>query len=473
MKKYDIVIGLETHVELNTKTKLLCGCENVYGAEPNTKCCPICYGSQEVTPTSINQEAVRKTIIAGIALGCKINETISWDRKYYSYVDCPKGYQTTQLNRPTCVGGGIMLKNGKFAEIKQIHLEEDVAKLSHNPLTKETLMDFNRSSVPLIEIVTQPIFSTAAEVVEYLEEVRSRLVFSGVADCKMEEGGMRCDVSLSVKPAGSKILGERTETKNLNSFKMIARAIEFEAARQIDIVEDGGKIELETRKWDDNIGETVSMRKKEKESDYNYTPDPVVSPVEITAKDLAEIKSNMPVLAYEYKEKLAKEYGLPQADIEILTSSKEILNYYLECVKLLNEPKKISNWIMVDLLRIIKNQETDNFPVSSKHLTQIIKMVVDKLFTKTVGLQLLDKVIETKKEPAILAKELGLLTTISDEQILSILKQLKTENPKVADDYKVNKDKVEKFIMGYVMKNTQGKAKSEITLKLIDQVFGK
>lgn len=465
--KFDVVIGLEIHAELNTKTKLLCGCANTFGSEPNTNCCPVCLAYPH-TKVRLNKVAVEKTIMAGLALGCDINDVAIWERKCYFYPDIAAGFQTSQTLKPVCINGGITLKNGKFIRLKQIHLEEDAGKLIHNSISRESFVDLNRGGVPLIEIVTMPDISCAEEAVEFLEEVRSRLIFSGVADCKMEQGGMRCDVNLSLVEKGKGGLGVRTETKNLNSFKSVVSLIEYEAARHARAIENGEIIKVETRKWNEQMGATNGMRPKES---AQCVPAPDIPVVRITKEDVMRIKAQLPALACNLKEKLITELGLPEYDANILTKSKAILNYYLECVKLLNEPKKISNWIMVDLLRIIKEQENDDLPLSPKHFTDIIKLVEDKQITKMVGLQLLEKVIEIKKEPYILAKEMGLLTAISEQQIEGILIQLRTENPKVAEDYKNNKERVLKFIVGYVMKNTQGKAKSEIIESMINKVF--
>jgi len=466
MSKYDVVVGLEIHAELNTNTKAFCGCANVFGAAPNTNTCPVCLAMPGALPV-LNRAAVEKTIIAGFAMGCEINDIAIFERKHYFYPDLSKAYQISQLVKPICLGGGVKLKSGKFIRLNRIHLEEDAGKLLHNTITGQSMVDYNRGGVPLNEIVTEPDISSAAEAVELLEEIRSRLIFADVAECKMEQGGMRCDVNISLKPAGSKTLGNRAEIKNLNSFKMVARAIEFEIKRQTDILAAGGKVTMETRRFDDGSGKTSSMRNKEESQDYRYFPDPDIYAVKITRADVSRIKEKMPVLAYELKEKFINEYGLPEHDANVLTRSKEIAHYFMNCVKLLSKPKVISNWIMTDLLA-----RSNDITISPTHLTDIIKMVEDKTFTKTVGLQLLDEVIKSKQSPTELAKKMGLLATISDDQILAILTQLKKDNAKVAQDYAENPDKVLRFIIGQVMKQTQGKAKSDVVEKLIPKVFG-
>ena len=452
LNKYDITIGLEIHAELNTKSKVFCGCANAYGAAPNTNCCPVCVGMPGSLP-NVNREAVAKTITAGLSVGCTINNVAVFERKNYFYPDLSKSYQISQLVKPICIGGGITLKSGKFIRLNRIHLEEDAGKLLHNEVTQQTQIDYNRGGIPLIEIVTEPDFSCKEEVVEFLEEVRSRLVFSGVADCKMEEGGMRCDVNLSLKPAGAKELGNRTEIKNLNSFKMVARAIEHEANRQADLLANGKRVTTETRKWNDASGKTTAMRNKEQSQDYRYFPDPDIYAVEILGKDVDELGKNMPVLAWQLKERFIKEFGLPEYDASVLTKSKELSNYYLECVALLDKPKVISNWILTDVLK------RESF-APAKTLTDIIRMVEGKTITKLVGLDMLDGKVSLTDTHGV-----------TDEQITDILKNLKAEKPNLVLDFNANPQKVLPFIIGQVMKATKGRAKSVTIERLTEEIF--
>ena len=468
--EYDITIGLEIHAEPNTQTKIFCGCKNQFSTVPNTNCCPVCLALPGALPM-LSRAAVEKTIAAGLAMDCQINELAIFERKHYFYPDLSKAYQISQLVRPICTGGGITLKNGKHIRLNRIHLEEDAGKLLHNAVNQTSMVDCNRGGVPLNELVTEPDISSAAEAVEFLEEIRSRLIFANVAECRMEQGGMRCDVSISLKPAGSKTLGNRAEIKNLNSFKMVARAIEFEIKRQTEVLNSGGKVALETRRFDEGSGKTISMRSKEQEVDYRYFPDPDIYAVKITKSDIAKVRDNMPVLAYQLKEQFVTKFGLPEYDADVLTRSKNVAMFYLDCLNHLGEPKKVSNWIMVDLLKIMNDKSTETIPVSSAYLAEIIKMVEDKKITKAVGLQLLDMVIEKPQPPSALAQKMGLLVTITDAQILDILNALKKENPRVAEDFKSNKERVLRFIVGHVMKHTQGKAKSENVERLIYKTF--
>lgn len=467
---YDVVIGLEIHAELKTNTKVFCSCKNEFGAKPNENTCPVCTGMPGALPI-INKKAVELCIKAGLCFGCQIADYAVMERKNYFYPDLSKAYQISQMVHPICVGGGITLSNGKHARLNRIHLEEDAGKLNHISKSVGTLVDYNRGGTPLIEIVTEPDFSSAEEVDEFLKRVREALVFAGIADCKMEEGGMRCDVNLSLKEKGSSVFGTRTEMKNLNSFKSVARAIEYEIKRQTEVLISGEKVVQETRKWDDAKGKNSAMRSKEEAQDYRYFPDPDILPITIAKESVEKIKNEMPLLPQERRIKYVEEYGLPEYDAQILTSSKYISDYFDTCVKEFNAPKKISNWIMVDLLKLVKEQEEFVFPISAEDLTEIIKMVEEKTINKTVGVQLLDKVIETNERPKALADKMGLLVKISDDQIISLLQKLKSENAKVVEDYKNAPEKVMGFIVGYVMKNTGGKANSLLVKELITKVF--
>lgn len=468
--KFDIVMGLEIHAELDTKTKIFCSCKNEYGADLNTNVCPVCTGMPGSLPV-LNSKALELGIKAGLSFGCEISKYSVFERKNYFYPDLSKAYQISQLVYPLCLGGGVKLKNGKFIRINRIHLEEDAGKLTHLNRVEGTLVDYNRAGTPLIEMVTEADFSSADEVVEFLRIVRETLTFEGIAKCKMEEGGMRCDVNLSIKPKGSKKLGTRTEMKNLNSFKSVQRAIEYESERQAEALLCGEEIVQETRKWDEARGKSLSLRDKVEAQDYRYFPEPDIPPVILTDEDILRVKSEMVTLPHKRRVIYQEQFGLPVYDSEILTINKYISDYFEECVKFYNNPKKISNWIMVDILKLVNLNEGGMFPITAKYLSTIIKMVEEKVINKTVGLQLLDKVIETGEDPESLAKKMKLLVTISDTQILKILKDLTKQNPKVIEDYKLTPERVEPYIIGQVMKATQGKANSIRVKELIKEVF--
>lgn len=470
LESFDLVIGLEIHAELNTNTKVFCSCKNQFGSDPNTNTCPVCLGMPGALPV-LNRRAVELAIKSGMCFGSKINNYSVFERKNYFYPDLSKAYQISQLVYPLCLSGGIKLDNGKFVRLNRIHLEEDAGKLTHISKAVGTYVDYNRGGTPLIEMVTEPDISSAEEAVDFLKKVREALVFEGISNCKMEEGGMRCDVNLSLKKKGSPVYGIRTEMKNLNSFKSVQRAIEYEAKRQAEVLVSGGIILQETRKWDDDKGKSSSLRSKEHAQDYRYFPDPDLIPISVDYEDITRVKNEMVMLPADRRKMYVEEFGIPEYDAGILTTSKYVSDYYENCVKLYNNPKKLSNWIMVDLLKLVKDQEEFVFPVSEEHLTTIVKMVEDKLINKTIALELLDKVIETKIDPLSLAKQMNLLVTISDDEILRLLNQLKAENPKVSEDYKVEPEKVTKFIIGYVMKNTGGKANSAKVMAFIPTVF--
>lgn len=470
LDKYDIVIGLEIHAELNTKTKIFCGCKNEYGANPNTNVCPVCTGMPGALPVA-NKRAIELGIKAGLSFGCDISEIAVFERKNYFYPDLAKAYQISQIVSPICTKGKVVLDSGKIIRINRIQLEEDAGKLTHVSRAVGTLVDYNRAGTPLIEMVTEIDFSSAEEVVEFLKKVREILVFEDIAKCKMEEGGMRCDVNLSLKPKGSKTLGTRTEMKNLNSFKSVQRAIEYEAERQAEVLSEGGHVIQETRKWDENKGRSFALRDKVDAQDYRYFPEPDIPTIIVSNNVVERIKKEMVMLPAVRRKRYIEEFGLPIYDSEILTTSKYMSDYYEECVREYNNPKKISNWIMVDLLKMVNLKDDEKFPISSKDLSTIIKMVEDKKINKTVGLQLLEKVVITKEKPEDLAKKMGLLITITEKQIIDLIRELKLKNPKVVEDYKIVPEKVETFVVGYVMKNTQGKADSVKVRELIKKEF--
>lgn len=451
-KDYDVVIGLEIHAELNTKTKIFCACQNKFGQEPNTNCCPVCTGMPGALPV-LNKEAVILTIKAGLSCDCTINDYAVFERKNYFYPDLSKAYQISQLVKPICLGGHITLSSGKIIRLNRIHLEEDAGKLIHG--LNETYIDYNRGGVPLIESVTEPDISSADEALEFLNKLRNRFIFSDVAHCKMEQGGMRCDVNLSVKKKGSSELGTRTEMKNLNSFKSVARAIEYEANRQIEALENGEKIIQETRKWDDEKGKSFSMRSKEDSQDYRYFPDPDLLTVKLDQNLVKELKEHLPLSQEKRIEKYMQVYGLPKQDTDILVSSKEISDYFDECVKLLNEPKEIANWVLTEIMKL---DTSETMPVTPKNLTTIIKLLLEKKITRNSAKSLLEKVIQTQEDAMVLAQKMDLLSVISKEDIQAIVDKAIENNPKAVQDFSKTPDKVCQFFIGCVMKETKGKA---------------
>ena len=471
--KYDVVIGLEIHAELNTKTKVFCSCKNTFGEEPNTNCCPVCVGLPGALPV-LNKKAVENTIKAGLSVGCSINNLAVFERKNYFYPDLSKAYQISQLIRPICIGGNIKLDNGKTIRINRIHLEEDAGKLIHKTKTIGTLVDYNRGGIPLIELVTEPDFSNADEAVEFLDKLRRTYIYSGVANCKMEEGGMRCDVNISVKPHDSKELGIRTEMKNLNSFKMVKRAIEYESKRQIEELEKGNKIIQQTRKWDDNKGKSFALRSKENSHDYRYFPDPDLLTVEITQEDVEKIRSTLPELAQDRIKKYVEKYNLPLYDAKILTNEKFVSDYFEECLNLYNNPKQISNWIMTELLKVLKdkpNCENLNEIITKENLVSILELLDSKQITRPNSKILFENICFTSKNAKDVAKELGMLSSLSDEEIKDFVKQVINTNPDAILDFEKNPNKVIMFYTGKVMALTKGKANPITTQSFIKEIL--
>lgn len=471
--KYDVVIGLEIHAELNTKTKVFCSCKNTFGEEPNTNCCPVCVGLPGALPV-LNKKAVENTIKAGLSVGCSINNLAVFERKNYFYPDLSKAYQISQLVRPICIGGNIKLDNGKTIRINRIHLEEDAGKLIHKTKTIGTLVDYNRGGIPLIELVTEPDFSNADEAVEFLDKLRRTYIYSGVANCKMEEGGMRCDVNISVKPHDSKELGIRTEMKNLNSFKMVKRAIEYESKRQIEELEKGNKIIQQTRKWDDNKGKSFALRSKENSHDYRYFPDPDLLTVEITQEDVENIRSTLPELAQDRIKKYVEKYNLPLYDAKILTNEKFVSDYFEECLNLYNNPKQISNWIMTELLKVLKdkpNCENLNEIITKENLVSILELLDSKQITRPNSKILFENICFTSKNAKDVAKELGMLSSLSDEEIKDFVKQVINTNPDAILDFEKNPNKVIMFYTGKVMALTKGKANPITTQSFIKEIL--
>lgn len=449
---YEVVIGLEIHAELNSKTKIFCSCQNKFGQAPNANCCPVCTGMPGALPV-LNKEAVNLTIKAGLACGCEINDYAVFERKNYFYPDLSKSYQISQLVKPICLGGHITLSSGKVIRLNRIHLEEDAGKLIHG--IDETYIDYNRGGVPLIETVTEPDISSADEAVEFLKKLRNRFVFSEVANCRMEQGGMRCDVNLSVRKKGATEYGTRTEMKNLNSFRSVARAIEYEANRQIEIVSNGGVIEQETRKWDDANIESISMRSKGDNQDYRYFPDPDLLTVAISRADVDRLRATMPMSQEERIELYTTEYGLSMKDTEKLVADKVVSDYFESCIRLLHEPKEIANWVLMDILKLDFDEVV---PVSSENLVDIIRLVLDKKISRNNAKVLLEKVVETGKPTLTLAGELDMIGQVDQSKVIEVIDQLIADNPKAVQDYAKTPDRVMQFFVGRTMKETKGKA---------------
>lgn len=469
MKEYDLVIGLEIHAEVNSNTKVFCACKNAFGEEPNTNCCPICLGLPGSLP-ALNKKAVEFTIKAGLCVGSDITSLAVFERKNYFYPDLPKAYQVSQLAKPICSGGGIELDSGKFIRLNRIHLEEDAGKLIHKTKTIGTLVDYNRGGIPLMEIVTEPDISGADEAVEFLDKLRRTLVYSGVAKCKMEEGGMRCDVNLSVKEKGSSKLGTRTEMKNLNSFKMVKRAIEYEAKRQIEELSSGGMIVQQTRKWDDNKGKSYAMRTKGNSHDYRYFPDPDLLTVNIQKNDVEEIKKSIPLLAKDRIKIYIENFELPEYDAKILTNEKFVSDYFEECLRLYNNPKQISNWIMTNVLRVLKEKPCEdlNEIILSKNLIEIIKMLQQKEISRPNANELFSLLCFSNLKAKDVAKEKGMLGGFSESELEELVDEVLMTYPDAKADFAKSPDKVIRFYIGKVMAHSKGLANPQKAQELLE-----
>ncbi|MBR2468392.1 MAG: Asp-tRNA(Asn)/Glu-tRNA(Gln) amidotransferase subunit GatB [Clostridia bacterium] len=454
--KYDTVIGLEVHCELKTQTKCFCGCKNNFGDEPNSNCCPVCLGFPGALPV-LNKKAVEYAVIAGLAFNCSINNESVFERKNYFYPDLSKAYQISQLEKPLCVNGYVEINvDGKPKKIRlnRIHLEEDAGKLIHDGIGG-TVVDYNRGGVPLIEIVTEPDISSAEEAVAFLEALKNTIAYTGISDVKMEEGSLRCDVNLSVKPSDSVVLGTRTEMKNLNSFKAVYRAINYEQKRQIEEIEDGHKIVQETLRWDDNIGESKSMRSKEDSQDYRYFPDPDLLPVYISNEQIESLKNSIPKLPSELKQ-IYLGYGLSDYDASLLVESKAISDYFNEVLSYVNEPKIVANFIINEVLRKLK--ECNENKMKAQELSELVTLVAKKEISATAGKQVFEKMWETGKSANVLVEELGLKQVNNDDELLSYVVAAIQNNPQSVADYKSGKLSAIGFLVGQVMKASKGKA---------------
>ena len=471
---YETVIGLEVHVELSTQSKLFCGCSAKFGAQANENICPACAGMPGM-PAVLNKKAVELGIAAGIVTNSKIADTITFDKKNYFYPDLPAGYQITQLFAPICRDGWVDIQTEageKRITLKQIHIEEDAGKLVHDNRIGATLVDFNRTGVPLIEIVSNPDFRGAQEVVAYLEKLRSMLSFAGVSDCKMQEGSMRCDVNISVRPVGSDKLGTRTEIKNMNSLKAIASAIEYESARHIDAITTGSEVLIqETRGWDDGRGETFSMREKEDATDYRYFPNPELMPVTIDEQWINSVREGLPETAQDKYARMTGELSLTKYDSKIITRSKNLSDIFDGAMAHFQRPKEVVNWIIVELLSIAKgeNKGEDDISIDCEKFAKLMRLVDDKTINRGVGKKLLVKVLEGGIDPEAYVQEHGLGMVADASLIDAVIREILAGNQKSIDEYKAGNQKVIGFFMGQAMKKTGGKADPEVVKNILIQ----
>lgn len=477
MKDYEVIIGLEVHAELSTNTKMYCNCSTEFGADPNTHCCPICTGMPGVLPV-LNKKVVEYATKAGLATNCEISRFSKQDRKNYFYPDLPKAYQTSQYDLPLCIGGHLDINvNGeqKRIGITRIHIEEDAGKLIHDAYTGDTLVDMNRCAVPLIEIVSEPDIRSADEAVAYMQTLKSILEYLDVCDCKMQEGSLRCDVNLSVRPRGQKEFGTRTETKNLNSFKAIHNSIEFEIKRQIEEVENGGKIYQETRRWDDAKGIGYAMRTKEDAHDYRYFPEPDLAPIILSEEYIQNLKDNLPEMPHIKKERYMKDFDLPEYDADILTSSIKTAKFFEAANDICNNPKAVSNWIMGDFTRMLneKEIEIDESKVTAQNLAELISLIDKGTISSKIAKQVFEDMFETGENAKDIVEKKGLVQMSDEGAIKEIVQKVVDANPQSIADYKAGKDRAIGFLVGQIMKETKGKANPQIVNKLLLEIINK
>lgn len=467
--KYETVIGLEIHVELSTESKIFCGCTTEFGGDINTHCCPICTSMPGTLPV-MNEKVVEYAAKAGLAMNCSVANFSKMDRKNYFYPDLPKAYQISQFDLPICKGGFVEIQTDEVKKkigITRIHMEEDAGKLLHDQWDNGSLVDYNRCGVPLIEIVSEPDMRSPEEARNFAEKVRSILQYVGVSDCRMQEGSLRADVNLSVRPEGSTKLGTRTEMKNLNSFRSIIRAAESEIKRQTMLIESGGEVTQETRRWDDDAGKSYSMRSKEEAHDYRYFPEPDLVPVEITDETIKGYRESLPKMPWERFDRYTNELMIPEYDAGIITASVKTADFFDKCVDAGADPKSASNWIMGDLMRLMKDTDTEDVPFEGSMLADLINLIEDGKISNSIGKKVFTEMFNTGKSAKAIVKEQG-LNVVSDEDTLGLIAdKVMKDNPKSVEDYLGGKQKVIGFLMGQVMKETRGKANPQMVNKIL------
>ena len=468
---YEVVIGLEVHAELSTKTKIFCSCPTEFGGEPNTHCCPICMAMPGTLPV-LNEKVVEYAVKAGLATNCKISQDSKNDRKNYFYPDLPKAYQISQFDKPLCEKGYVEIETQdgpKKIRLTRIHIEEDAGKLNHDDYGRGSLVDLNRAGVPLIEIVSEPDLRSADEVEKYLRKLKSILEYIEVSDCKMQEGSLRADVNVSIRKKGVAEFGTRTEMKNMNSFRSIVRAIEYEVERQIDVVEDGGKIDQETLRWDDVSGKTFTMRDKEDAQDYRYFPDPDLVAIRLSDEYIENIRKNLPELPETRKTRYIEEYKLTEKEANFLTASKYFSDLFEAAIKICNEPKQVTNWIMSDISKVLneKELEPEQIPFTAEHLAQLIELINKGTISSSIAKKVLNELFENPKEPSKIIEEKGWIQISDEGAIKEVVLKVISENEQSVSDYKAGKEKALGFLVGQAMKQTKGKANPQ----MLNQMF--
>ena len=478
--KYETVIGLEVHAQLLTKSKLFCPCSTKFGAEPNTQTCPVCLGMPGVLPV-LNKTSVEFAIKMGLAVNCKINQKSVFARKNYFYPDLPKGYQISQYDEPLAVSGHLDIEagegKGKRIGITRIHMEEDAGKLLHGETPEETgssFVDLNRTGVPLIEIVSEPDLRTPDEAVAYLKAVRDILVYLEICDGNMQEGSLRCDANVSIRPMGEVKLGTKAELKNMNSFKFLKDAIAYETCRQIEVLESGERVIQETRLFDPSKGVTRSMRSKEEAHDYRYFPEPDLLPLMVEEKEIFDIKKTLPELPQEKRERFVKDYSIPSYDAGVLTAEKAVADFYEECVKKFNEPKTVSNWVMGELLKLLNENGVSikDSPITPEKLSEVLTLIKDGLISGKIAKEVFEEMFKTGKTASAIVKEKGLIQISDEASLVRIVEDIVANNSKEVEKYKAGNQKLMGFFVGEVMKATKGQANPGVVSKLLKERLG-
>lgn len=475
--KYEAVIGLEVHTELQTKTKIFCSCRTSFGADPNTNVCPVCLGLPGVLPV-LNKKVLEYAVRAGLALNCEISRFSKFDRKNYYYPDLPKNFQTSQFDLPICEHGYLDVEvegEKRRIRITRAHMEEDAGKLVHHGTSitdsDYSLVDYNRTGTPLLEIVSEPDMRSAKEAVAYMEKMRAILQYVGISDCRMEEGSLRCDANVSVRPVGQKELGTKTEIKNINSFKGVERAIEYEAMRQAELLEDGGKVVQETRTWDEKEGVTKSMRTKEEANDYRYFPEPDLVPFTVSDEYIENIRKSLPELPDARKERYMKEFGLSSEDAVFMTNDKATADYFEAAVDAGADPKACVNWLMGEFASQLSTDgiEIAKAPVSAENLAALLKLISKGTISGKIAKKVFATMWKEGGNPEEIVKAQGLVQISDTAELSKLVDEVVGKNPKAVEDFKAGKKKVVGALVGQIMKATKGKANPRVINELLNK----
>lgn len=472
---YEAVIGLEVHCQLQTLTKIFCGCSAQFGASPNTHVCPVCLGMPGVLPV-LNRQVVNYAMRMAMAVNCRINPINRFARKHYFYPDLPKGYQISQYELPLAENGWVDIEidgTSRRIGITRIHIEEDAGKLIHSTAHATSFVDLNRAGVPLIEIVSEPDIRSPEEAAQYLKKIRELVRYLGISDGNMEEGSLRCDANISMRPVGERRFGVKSELKNMNSFRHVQKALEYEIRRQTALLLDGKEVVQETRLWDPAKGVTVSMRGKEEAHDYRYFPEPDLPPLQITVDWITDVRASLPELPDAKKERFIQQYGIPAYDASVLTASRELADYFEDTVRIFPQFKTVSNWIMVELLRLLKadDREIQDCPVTPQGLAGLLKMLESGVISGKMAKDVLEQAYREAKDPVELVKAQG-LSQVTDESVLrDVIQKVVQANPSEVEKYRAGKTNVLAFFVGQVMKETKGKANPKTVNELLREVL--